>query len=717
MKSVAKFFFGSIAILLLATNGNYCQGRKVFSFFIAQDGKSSNDGSKAKPFASLDDATIAISKISVPYDAIVYIMKGTYYLSKSFVYSEAVSDSDHSITFTNLDYGKVVFTGSAKLDNELFQIVTDKDVLQRLPSIARGKVFEIDLKRAGVLDYGKWLQHGSNVIYPSHLELFYNHFMLPLARWPNDRLAPIGDVLDHGSSISKGEKDNRGAKFSFTNNRLANWRNVDNVWVYGHFAFGYSDEYIKVDTLDVINKTIRLKSASGYGVFSSDDESSFTLKNSKCIRGFYIYNLLEEIDTPGEWYLDEKANKLYIWFPDAHFSLADIRVSVLEDPLIVLSNTNGVTIRGIEFECSRGIGLLLDKTKNTTIEHCTFHNLGTVAISSGDQLNIKNKWHEYSPSSTGQNPSYNRHLQILRCSIFDTGTGGIILDGGDRKKLIAAKNLIENCEIYNYSVLNQTNCPAIKLGGVGNAVMHCYIHDAPDQAILFQGNDQIISFNHIRRVVTYMTDNGAFYTGRDISSTGSEITYNFFDSVGGVNGAAVCSVYLDDGSGGIGVNSNVFFKANIGDHGFGAVHINGGGNSTFCNNYFINCTKAFSNTQWSDVQWKGFITSPPIVKRYFVDVNIFSDVYKKNYPDLLKLADSTNISPRRNYITNTLTYSVPLFSSGATYVIRNTCSTDNDPVFESLTTKNFDLIRIPKCLKDADKWESIPFDKIGLLRE
>ena len=78
-------------------------------------------------------------------------------------------------------------------------------------------------------------------------------------------------------------------------------------------------------------------------------------------------------------------------FPGNSMQTAALFVSVLEEPLVVFSNTVNVTFKGIKFFGSRGLGLLLEKTRNTTIQNCIFNNIGTVAISTGNQFVNKRK--------------------------------------------------------------------------------------------------------------------------------------------------------------------------------------------------------------------------------------------------------------------------------------------------------------------------------------
>lgn len=675
----------------------YSQQNQSPAFYVATTGSSTNPGTIDKPFLRPEDARDAINKMNGPINATIYIRGGIYSFSKTFALTGDGQDAGRHITFTNYQNEKVQFSGGRKLDNGKFTLVNDPAILDRLPAAAKGKVYQINLKAAGITDYGKMLPHGYKVIHPAALELFYNEIPLTLARYPNEGFLPIETVSDPGTNLRSGTKESRGARFQFTDPRMNKWTQADDAWVGGYFSYGYSDDYLKVDAFSFADHTISLKTPSIYGVFSTADASNEPLKNGQKIRGFYVYNLLEELDQPGEWYLDNATGILYLWPPNAIAS-ADMQVSMLEEPIMTLSNTANITIKGIAFGYSRGQGLSLQHTQHTTITHCSFDGLGTIAI-----------------AADSRREGYNSNLLIESSTICNTGTGAVILEGGDRKTLTPGNNVLDNCDIYNYARINKTFCPAVSINGVGNKVTHCYIHDAPTQAIIFYGNDHTIAFNHIKNVVYYSTDAGAVGTGRDIASTGNVISNNFFDNIVSKINSSIAAVYLDDGSSGMEVDGNVFYKAGTaGTYHFGAIHVNGGSDNIFKNNEFIDCPQAFSNTQWTDKQWKDLITSSSIAQTYRPGVDMNSPAYANKYAHLKRLTDSNTIATRQNYSFNSLVYNVGVFSAGASFVHKNVYTATSDPGFADPGKGDFTLTKTPAPLQQAGDWKPTPFREIGI---
>jgi hypothetical protein len=631
------------------------QGANTVNYYVAPNGQQGNPGTIDRPFQRPEQALQAVSGLSGATNATIYVRAGSYPFKQTLtVTGTGAGDSKH-ITITNYQSEKVSFTGSQKLDPGKFVVVSDGNILKRLPSVARGKVYQIDLKAAGVNDFGRMAPHGYKNVLPSPLELFYNGKTLPLARYPNEGFLPIGEVSDHGDN-----KTHRGAVFQTDDSHIRNWGTADQAWVCGYFANGYSDDNMQVASFDGGSRTIHTKDPALYGVYSSTDVSTNILKNAKGVRGFYVYNLLEELDQPGEWFLDAPTGILYLWPADNAITTADVEVSMLRTPILTATNTSNFTVKGITFAYGRTTGISLDGTTGTIISDCVFNGLGTVGITTAGPDN---------------KPLGNTGLFIRACTFEHTGTGGVILVGGVRKTLTPGNDIVDNCTFTDYSRRNLTYCPAVWLIGVGNQVTHCDIQDAPGQAIIFYGNDLVIAYNHIKHVLYHITDAGAVYTGRDPSTTGNSITSNYFENIGSDLGASTTAIYLDDGTSGTEVDNNIFDKCGTGGtYNFGAVHINGGTENTLKNNQFIDCQRAYSHTPWKDQDWKDLISNPG--KRSNPDIDMRSDVFLKKYPYLKAIDDTVNLAKRENHTYNTVMVRTPELGDGQGMVNNNAVKSD-----------------------------------------
>jgi hypothetical protein len=109
--------------------------------------------------------------------------------------------------------------------------------------------------------------------------------------------------------------------------------------------------------------------------------------------------------------------------------------------------------------------------------------------------------------------------------------------------------------------------PAVKQAGVGTTAAHNHIHDVKHHALRQQGNNHLVEFNLIERVLQQCWDCGAYHTGRDLTWQGNIIRYNLNinnDSLAQsrfpcAHGTSCMKVawYLDDHQSGVQIFGNV----------------------------------------------------------------------------------------------------------------------------------------------------------------
>ena len=109
---------------------------------------------------------------------------------------------------------------------------------------------------------------------------------------------------------------------------------------------------------------------------------------------YYAFNILEELDEPGEWYLDRNSGVLYFW-PPAPLGRGEAAVSLLEEPLITLDGASNVTLRGLTLEYTRGDAVDIRGGAGNKVVGCTIRNIGNVAvkIESGERHSVSGVRH------------------------------------------------------------------------------------------------------------------------------------------------------------------------------------------------------------------------------------------------------------------------------------------------------------------------------------
>ncbi|TMI86841.1 MAG: right-handed parallel beta-helix repeat-containing protein, partial [Bacteroidetes bacterium] len=565
-----RSFKFQIIILGLILFSICVHSQNVKQFFISPSGNDKYNGTIEKPFATLEKARKEVRKILSKEKNIsisVYFRAGDYFFKNSVVFDSLDSGTEeYPVTYSAYNNEAVSFSGGISIPVKYATQVKDVLVLNRFPVTAKNKILQVDLKKLGIKDFGMLTPRGFARPYqPAPMELFCNKGAMHLARYPNDTLIPLGKVLDAGSIPRNGDFSHRGGKFQFSTNEPNRWAQAKDIWISGFFHYGYADDAVQIADLDLKNKTISTKQETLYG-----------FESGKNFQRWFAYNLLEEIDSPGEYYIDRTSGILYFYHSEGE--LKTIEVSMLEDPLVQLRNTSFIHFNGISFECSRGMGVYIEKGNDNKIDNCVFRNLGIVGVCIGKGIE---PFAELTHEGDGQPASaklgslmnymykhttFDReagtgHI-ISNCEIYNTGSGGISLGGGDRLTLKKGNNQVVNCGIHDFNRLDRSYKAGINIDGVGNVIRNCEIFNCPGSAILLHGNDHLIEYNSIHHAVTDGDDMGAIYYGRDPSEFGNKVQYNFFHHIGNDHGLIV-SVYHDDGACGMEVTGNIFYLAGM----------------------------------------------------------------------------------------------------------------------------------------------------------
>jgi hypothetical protein len=584
----------------------------------------------------------------------------------------------------------VRITGGTEIGD--WKPVTDATTMTRLDPAARGHVLQTDLRKQGITSFGALTRRGFGSQSSSGaLELFFQDKPMTLARWPNQGWAAIAGT-PAGQS---------GGKFTYSGDRPKRWSAATDIWVHGYWTYDWADSWEKVRSIDTAKREI--VTAPPHGVYGYTPG-----------KRFFAINLLEELDSPGEWYLDRHSGLLYFW-PPGPIAEGHPTVSQLDTPLITLREVSFVTLRGLVLECGRSSGVEMSGGENNLVAGCTFRNLGTHAVSIGEGRQGGGR----GDRNPGTTETAKTHNGVVGCDIYAVGEGGIQLSGGDRQTLTSTGNFAVNNHIYDYSRCAFTYHPAISLNGVGNRVAHNCIHDAPHNAILFGGNDHTIEYNDVYRVCMETGDAGAFYTGRDLTTRGTVIRYNYFHdisrSVSAKEGFVdVMSVYLDDCSCGTTIYGNIFYR------GGRAAMIGGGRDNIVENNIFVDCNPAV-HVDGRGEGWmkQAFYAPNDTIQTTLRAVPYNRPPYSDRYPHLANiLADEPGL-PKYNRIAHNICVGpkwidwLDGLNETKVEVVDNLIA--GDPGFVDQAKADFRLRPDSRAFKLGFK--PIPIDQIGLVRD
>ena len=668
-----------LLVLLLAS----LFAARAAEFHVAPSGKNSNRGSRSAPFADLERARAAVRSLKQsgglpPGGATVWIHGGEYALASTFeLGTDDGGEPNRPVIYRGLEGKEVRLVGGRRLPAQGFQPVSAPDILKRLDAAARSHVLRADLGALGITNYGAFPdQFNGAAPLP---ELFFNDQRMTLARWPNEGWAEFSKVVESGPAPWRNHASDKLGAFAYDGDRPARWRQAPAVWLQGYWCFDWSSETIRVQNIDTNEHRITLAKQHHYGLGSGNSGP----------RRYFAVNLLEELDQPGEYFIDRDSGQLFFWPPSPLLS-ARVVLSTLTQPVIALRNASYVTLRNLTIEAGQGNGIEIKGGQNDSIVACCVRNTGMdgIVVDGGTQH------------------------RVLDCDIFDTGTAGLKIGGGDRKTLAPSGHEAVNNHIHDVSRRQRTHAYHVHLDGVGVRLAHNLLHDGPHQAIGLAGNDHIIEFNEIHHTGMETDDCGSFYMGRNPSERGSVLRYNFWHHIGSTRSHGSCAVYFDDGAGGQTVFGNIFYRAAGGS--FGAVFSHGGHDNTVRNCIFIECSLALGSAPWKDDLWKEWLTGPLWQEKLLKDVDVTKPPFADHYPELKGFMEFAG-QPRRNHARANLIVNCRSVQTG-NWEVTDSFVTDTDPGFVNSGKLDFRLRADSAVFAKIPGFEKIPFEQIGLQR-
>jgi hypothetical protein len=649
-------------ILHVSTNGN-----DAWSGSLAAPNAEGTDG----PFATLVRARDEVRRLKadaeLPEGGVRIMVHGGRY---EFGEPLAITGEDSGaaqarVAYVAADGEEVRISGGRVVDG--FAPVTDTAELERFDPSAREHVVKADLRAMGIEDFGSPAGGG--------MEVFFRDHPMTLARWPNEGFTHIADLVVEDGHTIHGIPGSKTGKIIYEGDRPERWVSEKDAWVHGYWFWDWSAERQQIAAIDPEKHQIDVAEPyHGYGYRKG--------------QWFYGYNLLIELDSPGEWYLDRETGVLYFWPPD---TIADGDVVVPIVPtLFQLEAASYVTLRGFTLETGRATAIRITDGTQNRVEACTVRNLGGWAVSVGGGT----------------------EHGVVGCDIYQTGGGGISLNGGDRNTLEPGKHFADNNHIHDYSRINRMYNPAITLQGVGNKAIHNLIHDAPHMGMGFGGNDHLIEFNEIYNVCFESNDAGAIYTGRNWTMRGNVIRNNYLHHISGFQDKGCVGVYLDDMFASADIVSNVFYKVTR------AAFIGGGRDCTVANNIFVDCKPALHVDAralgWAHQHADDWLTEAK-EKGTISGIAYNKPPYSERYPKLPQIMDGEPKAPEGNLIARNICWGGTwdeVEEKARPYLAFESNLVQEDPLFVDADRQNFRLKESSPAF--AIGFEPIPIDQIGL---
>lgn len=691
----------------------------IGDFYVSTNGNDENNGTKDSPFLTIEKAVEAVRNTDKTgkKGITVCIEAGEYRVSSLKLTKEDSGTEECPVTYCSYN-GEAVINGGITLYADDFKNVKDyPEIAQRLSAQAKEKVIVIDLTKAPYSltseDWGKIYAIGSyhtadsydgDYTGPLYCELFVDDIRQTVARYPDNEYLYTEEVVKTGLG-----KESDGALTEVKNwheirnpepdvykvnpelaKRISGWKSLDDVWMFGYWKYDWADASTPIGSFDKDTCELTPKFVSLYG--------------TKTEAPYYFFNVVEELSTQGEWYLDRENGLLCMWEPESK-DKAEINLSLSLNP-VINSEADHITFDGLTVKGTRSDGIVMTGNNNT-VQNCLIKNVAGNALVMNGSNNL----------------AYNN--EITR-----TGKGGIIISGGDSETLTPGNSKADNNYIHHWSEIYQTYQPAVTLEGVGNICSHNEMANSPHEAVSYKGNNHIVEYNLIHDVCLLSDDAGAIYSGRSWVWYGNVVRYNCIYNVGSENHNPD-GIYLDDAVSGQKIYGNLLI--NIPSN---SIHVGGGRDNVITNNIIVNpgnnalrfddrAREGALENGWfthayigSGDMWEALYNSPwqsEAWQNAFPEYkNCTDDISKSDSPDYIPNPASTfknNIIINKNLQYGDVYSSVWEFSDISDNAIYNISKCDE--IFVDIDNGDYNIKDINEIRKATPDFKEIPLDMIG----
>ena len=567
-------------------------GQKIF---VSAVGDDSGDGSEEEPLKTLEKAIDVANEMREDSDKLIEILlrEGTYSVTNTIKIINSQKD-DPLLKISAYQDEKVTINAGVDIPLSAMSIA-DSDFTNAIIDIPNaGSVLQYNLKDAQIEDLGEISLRGHLISdeKEAQAELSLNGEVQKLAGWPNGEYTGLikpTDSNEYGKRTKSGIAN--GCSFQVNYDRPSQWSKPEQAWLSGTIGPNYEFDYYPVSRFDSEEKRVYL--------------SRGALEKYYTEPYYRFENVPEELDEPGEYYIDRQSGMLYFYPPEDAPKDSVLTITMSTPTLDVsgkapnsmfrIENSKNIVFENLIFKGGRGSAITGKNNSNIQFINCEINSFGENGIRFDASTDIK----------------------ISDCKIHDVGQDGILfVSCGNYKTLSPSNIVVSNNDIYNFARLERSYKTGIDFGYrcVGATAANNHIHNGPHAGMIFYGVNNDIYGNEFDNLVTEFSDMDALYCNNSNYpwERGNKIHNNYFHDIGksSMNGRHqinVRAIRTDNRGCGLNIYENLFY--NIGDggngngnNGIGAITAEGTRNRIF-NNLFVDCNEAYFNTlQYKEIE-------------------------------------------------------------------------------------------------------------------
>ena len=508
--------------------------------YCAPYGDDSASGTFDAPLKTLKGAKNRVEKLkhrNIPIK--VYFRGGEYKVNGTTVFLKKDSGTKNApITYAAYEGEEPIFTGATKIPVKNFKPLSVEEAA-RVPGDAARYIGVADLKKIGIKHITEFegfsgLEFVDDVPNTT-INLICNGREQTLAAWPN---GTNNYTYITGIAGTTAAESSTALSFMIDDDgRMENWVTAENPMVYGWMHYGFSFQRVPVKEFDPQTKMVTTEFAVPRGIKVGGE-----------VR---VTNLLEELDVPGEYYVDAKNLKVY-FYPPCVDDTATIEIISHENNIANLRDVSYVTFKDLTFHNNRADAFELKDCNNVQFLGCKFRNIELMAI---DTMHCTD-------------------TLVDGCDFINIGSSGVRFDERNdgredvsvdvasvRTDLTPDNNIVNNCYFWDVATQSYIYTGAIRIHGVGNKATRNAMHYSASSFIHHGGNEIQLKNNEIWCGVKRSSDMGMVYNGRSVVQRGNETAYNYFHdwvTSGSIQNHETLAIYDDDCLTGHNKHHNIF---------------------------------------------------------------------------------------------------------------------------------------------------------------
>ena len=345
-------------------------------FYVSPAGNDSDPGNKDKPFATIARAQKAVKESKAAEGKTVYLRGGAYYLPGTLVFTPEDSGTKAApVAYAAFEKEQPIISGGMRLD---LQWKPYKDGIMQA-AVAEGMQTD---------------------------QLFVNGECQHMARYPN---------FDPQSQYFNGW-----AADAFSKERAARWADPKGGFIHAMHRAMWGDFH--------------------YVITGKDDKGNVTYEggwqNNRRMgmhdKYRFVENVFEELDAPGEWFLNEKTRTLYFYPPQG----VDLAKAVVEGVrlrhLVEFRGTDKqpvkfVTLKGLTFR--HAARTFMDNKEPLLRSDWTTYRGGAIFVTGTEDCAIVDSFLDQVGGNAVFASNYNRRLAVRGCHIARAGGNGVAFVG------------------------------------------------------------------------------------------------------------------------------------------------------------------------------------------------------------------------------------------------------------------------------------------------